>query len=70
MKNYVEFYKNTMKNMKRILSLLLGLVALFGTVNADTKNGCDRYYESAIKFIVDTPVVHPFSINAKGASVI
>ena len=70
MKNYVEFYQNTMKNMKRILSLLLGLVALFGTVNADTKNGCDRYYESAIKFIVDTPVVHPFSINAKGASVI
>ena len=32
--------------------------------------GCNRYYESAVKFMVDTPVVFPFTINSTGARVI
>ena len=32
--------------------------------------GCERHYQSAVKFIVDTPTVHPFTINKLGGSVV
>ncbi len=32
--------------------------------------GCERHYQSAVKFIVDTPTVHPFTINKRGGSVV
>ena len=33
-------------------------------VPADTaKNACDRHYEAAIKFLIDTPILHPFSVT-------
>ena len=31
---------------------------------------CNRHYQSAVKFIVDTPTVHPFTINKLGGSVV
>ncbi len=37
----------------------------------EPESPCNRHYESAVKFIVDTPVVHTFTVNGKtGANVI
>ncbi len=54
---------------KGLFVVLLGLSVLLTTANAQA-DGCNRHYQSAVKFVVDTPVVHPFSINNRGGSII
>ena len=55
---------------KGLFLVLLGLSVFLTAVHAAQADGCNRHYQSAVKFVVDTPVVHPFSINNRGASVI
>lgn len=61
--------------MKRLFLGLLGIATvglMFGqtTPTKSTESPCNRHYETAIKFIVDTPVAHPFTVDANGARVL
>lgn len=55
--------------MKRLLFVFTGLlfvVLVFGqtTPTKGDESPCNRHYEAAIKFLVDTPVLHPFTVDA------
>ena len=56
--------------MKKGLFLVLGLSVLLTTAHATQADGCNRYYQSAVKFIVDTPTVHSFTVSAGGRKVL
>ena len=54
-----------------LFCLVILLVSFAGQALAQTAtpdqvgfDGCNRHYQSAVKFIIDTPVVHPFSVSA------
>ena len=64
---FLIFY--TVKYMKKSLFLVLGLSVLLTTAHAAQADGCNRYYQSAVKFIVDTPTVHPFTVSESGRQV-
>ena len=55
--------------MKKGLFLVLGFSVLLTTAHAAQADGCNRYYQSAVKFIVDTPTVHPFTVSESGRQV-
>ncbi len=55
--------------MKKGLFLVLGLSVLLTTAHAAQADGCNRYYQSAVKFIVDTPTVHTFTVSESGRQV-
>ena len=58
-------------SLMALLALPLFMFAQVAVVPADTaSNPCDRHYRAAVKFIVDTPNVHPFSTSSNGGAIL
>ena len=69
--NNKKVMKQRFFSLMALLALPLFMFAQVAVVPADTaSNPCDRHYRAAVKFIVDTPNVHPFSTSSNGGAVL